>query len=370
MIGYKTRLERDLTRWEAAGILDAGAAAAIRTDMAARGRSIGMAAVLGILGAVLICFAAMTFVGANWQEIPKWGRLAILMTGLWGSYAGAWGLQRAGAPFFAQAAILLGTGLFGASIMLIAQMYHIDGNPPDAVLLWAAGTLLAAIALRSRPALALAIALFSLWSWWEVVLQRGDPHFPFLVAWAVAALATAWLRWRIGYHLLAIALAAWLVGLGYQLDDWDLWGTKAAHPLVVVIGLVVAFAGVAAREATGTWKTLASLAAVYGLAVAFAGLAALQFFEGTIPTSRIAILAAAALVLVIGALFYGARSDHTGLTRIAYLLFSIEILGLYFKTLGTLLDTALFFLLAGVLVMGLAWIAWLLHRSRLAESGA
>ena len=35
--------------------------------------------------------------------------------------------------------LLIGGAVFGASIMLIAQTYHISGNPADAVLLWAAG---------------------------------------------------------------------------------------------------------------------------------------------------------------------------------------------------------------------------------------
>ncbi len=56
----------------------------------------------------------------------------------------AWLVLRAGhgpmrlAPALGRmVAVLAGIALYGASIMLIAQMYHMDGNPPDAVLLWA-----------------------------------------------------------------------------------------------------------------------------------------------------------------------------------------------------------------------------------------
>ncbi len=55
---------------------------------------------------------------------------------------------------FGHAATLLGVAVFGASIMLISQMYHMDGNPPDAVLVWAIGALVTGVLLKSNPALA------------------------------------------------------------------------------------------------------------------------------------------------------------------------------------------------------------------------
>jgi uncharacterized membrane protein len=368
MIGYKSRLDRDLQRWRDSGIIDADTAQAIRADVAARGGRIGLPGILAILGAVLLCFAAMTFVAANWQELSKLTRLAILFGALWASYAGAWALQRASMPFLAEAAILLASGLFGANIMLIAQIYHIGGDPPDAVLLWGCGVLLGGIVLQSRPALALAIILFAVWSWWEVVERRGEVHLPYLIAWAAGALPVLWLRWKPGYHLLAISLAGWIVGLGYLLDDWDLLGTEAAHPLVIAIGLCLALAGIAARDVIDRATGFAGPMVIYGLGVAFAGLFALQFLEKT-PVAGIALLAVLTLVLVIGALFYGVHHDHSGLTGFAYLLFCIELLALYFKTLGTLLDTALFFLIAGIIVIILATLAWRLNRRRLVTKG-
>jgi uncharacterized membrane protein len=46
---------------------------------------------------------------------------------------------------------------------------------------------------------------------------------------------------------------------------------------------------------------------------------------------------------------------------IGYVAFSIEILGLYFKTIGSLLSTSAFFLSAAVLVAALAVVAYRLH---------
>jgi uncharacterized membrane protein len=283
----------------------------------------------------------------------------LLFAGLWGAYIGAAAFQRSGMAFLSEAAILLGVGLFGASIMLIAQMYHIEGNPPDAVLTWAAGSLLAGVLLRSRTALALAIALVSLWSWWEVAEGRGAVHWAFLAGWAVVAVPVIWLRWHSGYHLLAIALAAWIVGLGYQLALPGPETFAMAHLLVIAVGLAAIAGGLALRNT----DNFAAPLTVYGLGIAYAGLFALQIIEKP-PGWIIALLAILSLALIVTVLTFAIRTGNSALTGMAYLLFSVELLALYFKTLGTLLDTALFFMVAGVIVIALALLAWRLSRLR------
>ena len=95
-------------------------------------------------------------------------RLALIFGGLFGAYGVAGFLFERRHPAFAHAAILVGVALFGAGIMLVAQMYHIEGDPPGAVLTWALGALLAGVVLKSDPALALAMLLMGLWSGWAM----------------------------------------------------------------------------------------------------------------------------------------------------------------------------------------------------------
>lgn len=369
MIGYRKQLERDLKRWRAEGIVGAEAEAAIRADVQSRRGGVALAPVLAIFGAVLLCFAAMTFVAANWQDMTKLARLSLLFAGLWGAYAAAWAFQRKDMPHFSQAAILTGLGLFGASIMLVAQMYHIEGDPPDAVLTWAGGSLLAGVLLRSRPALALTIVLVSLWSWWEVAETDGRTHWAFLVGWLATAAPVVWLRWRSGYYLLALSLSTWVVGLGYQLDWPDLKGIEPANVLVAGLGLAAAAAGYVVPRYAKLEADVPRLLTVYGLVVAYAGLFAIQFVEKT-PGWGIALFAVLSLVLIVGVLIHAMRTGDRAQSALAYLLFSAELLGLYFKTLGTLLDTALFFLIAGVIVFALAALAWRLRTSGQLTKGA
>jgi len=195
MSWYRHRVERDLARWQTAGWVSEAGASAIRAELATRRSALGVAPIFAMLGAVLFGCAVMSFIAAHWTAMSKLARLALLLAGLWGCYGGAFSLFRRQLSAFAQAAVLGGIALYGASIMLIAQMYHMQGNPPDAVLMWALGALLAAVLVPSRPALAASFVLGVAWAVWERALA-GVSHWEFLALWAAAAIAAAWLGWR------------------------------------------------------------------------------------------------------------------------------------------------------------------------------
>jgi uncharacterized membrane protein len=280
-------------------------------------------------------------------------RLALIFGGLFASYGIAGVLFERRHPAFAHAAILAGVALFGAGIMLVAQMYHIDGHPPDAVLTWALGALVAGIVLRSNPALALAMLLMGLWSVWEMS-DSGSVHWAFLLGWAAVALAILWREWVPGLHLSAVVLSVWIIYLGYFLFGGH------GHGVVVGIGLVAAAAGLSAPVVSERWNEWASPAVAYGMTIAFAGLFALQFIE-SVTLDHLILLAILALALVLGGIGYGLRSGSGVMLWLGYAGFSIEVLGLYFKTVGTLLGSSLFFLSAGAIVIALAAIAYRLH---------
>jgi uncharacterized membrane protein len=353
MSRYARRLDRDLARWREAGWISTDAAASIRSDVASRSRSVELAPVLGILGAVLIGFGAMSFVAAHWNEMARLLRLALIFGGLFGAYGLAGLLFDRDHPAFAHAAILTGVALFGAGIMLIAQMFHISGHAPDAVLTWALGALGAGVVLRSNPALALAMLLIALWAGWETS-DTNRVHWPFLGGWAAVAAAMLWRGWIPGLHLAALVLTIWIISLGYFLYDGH------GHSIVVGIGLVVGAAGLAGPIVLGRWRSWGAAAIAYGMAIAFAGLFALQFIE-TAPLDSLIVLAIVSLALVVGGIWIGLRNSNGALLWLGYAGFSIEVLALYFKTVGTLLGSSLFFLSAGAIVILLAAAAYRLH---------
>ena len=130
---YHRRLLKDLDQWIAKGWVKLDDAEQIKQSLPKSSSYARLPVILGFLGAILISFAAMSFVAANWQDIPRIVRLIMLIFVLWGAYGLALWLHKNNHPYFAEAAILCGVGLFGANIMLIAQMYHLDRSPANGV---------------------------------------------------------------------------------------------------------------------------------------------------------------------------------------------------------------------------------------------
>ena len=95
---YGQKVERDLSRWQAAGWVSDTGAAAIRADLASRKSPFGAAAILAMLGAVLFGFAVMSFVAAHWTAMSKLARLLLLLATLWACYGGAALLFQRAAP--------------------------------------------------------------------------------------------------------------------------------------------------------------------------------------------------------------------------------------------------------------------------------
>lgn len=358
MWGYQRRLARDLERWSKAGWVSAEAADMIRADVA-RTPGLSLPGVLAMLASVLLGFAVMSFVAAHWEEIPRLARLGLLFALLWTGYLAAASFEARNMRIFRDAAIVAALAVFGAAIMLISQMFHIDGNPPDGILMWWIGALGAGVILRSNPALAFAMVLVCVWSgvWMS---DRSGTHWPFLIGWALVTAAFAWQRWWPGAHLSALALAGFVVSLGYTLTQGH------AHVVPVVVGLSCALLAAAVEKRHDVISDAARIVIVYASAAAFAGLFALQFIEHT-STRELAGLAAATLLLLLTLIWHGLESRNRGALWLGYVAFSIEIFALYVKTVGTLLDTSLFFLIAGLILAGLAAFAWRLHKRQLHE---
>jgi uncharacterized membrane protein len=371
MSWYRTRVERDLARWQSAGWVSESGASAIRADLAARKPALGVAGVLAILGAVLFGFAAMSFVAANWSAMSKLARLLVLLAALWACYGGAAWLFARQFTAFAHAAVLAGIAVYGASVMLVAQMYHMDGNPPDAVLLWALGALVAAGLVRSPPALAAAFVLLTVWTGWE----RGESqsaHWVFLLPWGATAAVAAWLGWRPGLHLAALSLVAWLVPLGFFTRG------QPSHLAVAAIGVATALAAVFAGPAIDRRLRASQALFAYAVAVAFAGLFIRQFIDAglfgpggaVVPLGEFVGFAALTLLLLLAAMSWALRTDNRGALWVGYAAFAVEVVAVYVRMLLTLLNTSLFFLIAALIVSGLAWAAYRLHQRQATQLGA
>jgi uncharacterized membrane protein len=198
--------------------------------------------------------------------------------------------------------------------------------------------------------------LAGLWAGWETALSQAV-FWPFLLAWAAITAVIAAERWGHGLKLAGTALAVFVVSLGYLINKGH------AHELVLAIGFAAAAGGLFADRIGHALATEAAPQVVrLGVAVAFAALYALQFFERA-PVGTLALYAVMALALTLATVWWGWRIGHKDLLWLGYAGFSAEILTLYFRTIGTLLGSSVFFLTVGLVVIGLAWAAMRLNRN-------
>ncbi len=208
---YRQRLEADLARWQANGVIAPAVGDNIRGALPPLRAGVNIAAVVGIVGGLLIAAAFLAFVAANWLEIARPTRLGILLAGIAASYGvGAWfaGTHR---PALADLGVTVGTIIYGAAIALVGQMYHIAGDFAGGMLLWASGALAAAVLTGSRGALATSLAVGMIWSGTRALDVGYVPHLPFTGFWLIAAaLALVW-NSRVANHLVALAALAWWI---------------------------------------------------------------------------------------------------------------------------------------------------------------
>ena len=123
-------------------------------------------------------------------------------------------------------------------------MFPIDRHPPNGVLMWTTGALVAAALLRSRAALALTFFGATIWSLMEVVTYDAHIHWPFLLVWGAAFALTLWMRWSFAHHLAFASLLIWtIVTLVNAATDghWSPHGTLFAFIMMFTLMLAIAF---------------------------------------------------------------------------------------------------------------------------------
>jgi uncharacterized membrane protein len=265
---YRQRLEADVARWQAEGVITPAIGEAMRNSLPPLAAGINIPVMVGIVGGLLIAASFLAFVAANWTEIARLLRFAILLTGIAAAYGVGAAFAHAGRPVLADLAASVGAVIFGAAIALVGQMYHLGDDFAAGLLLWAAGALAAAALTGSRGALAVALAAGSLWSGTRV-FDAGDPHLLFVPFWALSAiLALAW-NSRLAAHLVTLAALAWWCTAAFGVTQ---------NPLIITDGAALLFgAGLFLAHSHSPSTSLPSFGitlSLYG-AFALAALAAL-----------------------------------------------------------------------------------------------
>lgn len=399
-------LQTAVADWADRGLIDGETAEALRSDIQSQRASFSFSNILILLAMICLGFGIMTFVAANWEDMSRLVRLSLILGLLWGLWVAATAFRRAGWDWVGATCALLACITFGGGIMLVSQMYHMQGAPDGAVFLWAVGTVFAAALARSTPALCLAILLWTLWALMQdgVFWGTWDIRPEFLAALALCGALSWWLRSRFAAHLCAIAFCLWLIPTAIQILENDnlglflaltmmpfvvvsvlLWSDGAGrhlrgfempgtlYALIVMSGFVFTwhlamreeFGGVPPFIGPPIWMSALGPALCIALAImgwrgknpnlydltAAAGFASVTWALSGFIGGMVILTEALMLALSIWTIRMGWRQEYRPIAVIGFIGFACVMLIIYMQTVGSLLGTAAFYLVAGVVIL-------------------
>ncbi len=201
----------------------------------------GYAVLMG-LGYLFIGLAVITLLSANWDDIPRSIRMLGLLLLTTSTHLFALKKYKENQIPTAIGLFFLGSLFYGASIMLIAQIYHIDEHYPNGIFWWAVGVLPLGALLQSSLLISLTMVLAFIWFF----VESGLNYFPMLFPIFLAVLAWHVFKVKQSYVL----FLSFVVGLGvyleYALSWWMGDGYRFNFEIenaVFCIGLFIAYHG-------------------------------------------------------------------------------------------------------------------------------
>ncbi len=164
-------LQKELPAWEKEALISPLQSNAIqgfyKLKRSAYGRKMDMIKVLTTVGALFIGLGVIFFVASNWQKLPNFTRVTLLLlitiSTLFAGYI--YSYEKQGWPQLGKALVLLSALFWGGSISLIGQIYNVSvGDNWLIVLLWALPIIPVAIFFKNNPVNILVTILFFIWN--------------------------------------------------------------------------------------------------------------------------------------------------------------------------------------------------------------
>lgn len=162
------KIKSFINRWLECELITQDQATKMLADISDTQKDEGMhkfVAAVSIIGSILLGIGVILFIASNWWAMPKFTKIAILLGFTFGTHLIGYYLQfmKTSYPKIGASLILLSSIIFGASLFLIANIYHLKGNSHELVLIWLVGVIPLVYAYRSAPISALSSILFIVW---------------------------------------------------------------------------------------------------------------------------------------------------------------------------------------------------------------
>ena len=192
---FRKNLERELVRWVDEGLINSNTAELIsekyRSETGdSRSRVV---IVMYVLGALLVGGGVISFVAANWHEIPSWLKVTILLISMLTSYFYGFYFQyhKKEKIILGRSLIFLGALIYGASVFLFGQIFHISGDFAGGMGIWAIGALMVGWSADNPECLLLGTLCSFAW------FASSVNHLDFTVAWYPFAIAAVLLPYAV-----------------------------------------------------------------------------------------------------------------------------------------------------------------------------
>jgi uncharacterized membrane protein len=157
-----------IDQWLKTKLITTAQAEVMRRDITEAQRqkgSQGLVTTVSTLGAALLGIGILVFIASNWTVLSPVTKIALMLAGTFSAlFSGyAFGYHWKNLPRVGEALILLSSILYGATIFLVAQIYHVNAHSHSLILLWLGGVLPLVYLLKTNSMTVFATGLFYGW---------------------------------------------------------------------------------------------------------------------------------------------------------------------------------------------------------------
>lgn len=383
-------IERKLKRWQEEGLINEATADKIRAFEHQQPAPSKLPLLL-VIGLIFFSLAVFSFIAANWQVMPAFAKIGLVLFLMWLFYSFG---QLAERKRFSRPHIfrIIGLAMFGASIIVTIQTFHLSLE--TSIIGWALFiTSLVHYFYWKHNVYAIIAFIFGLqllssfagsigWVEWICFIAAALAWFYF--SRASSSVVFSWLL------LFGAGLLLWSL-IDYESKLWPIWTLFALVPLLLIappakekllrpfyliaggLQLIIYLAIRGEAELMLTKLNLGESLALFAAAI---GIFALYFFRFR-PLVWIAALGPVGLLLFDDkAIGLAILAELTGLAYLAvahrrneplglgFVYFILVQFVLYFIYAWERLDMSLFFLVGALLLFALSGIAWWINRKK------
>ena len=319
-MSFNKKVEEYTDRWVERNIITSAQKVAILGDLKSETTTGNFFKILAVIGALFIGIGVILIISSNWYHLPKIFKLLLILFMPILSIGAGYYLSFVKSVYskIGDAFIVLGSLLIGASIGLYGQLYNIDGSLGSLLLLW-------------------------------FVLS-----LPITIIFKYMTLAT-------------VSTVLFYGTIFVLIQDSDFWNWSEKERITVQVFHLIPFGVLLAGEfirksfKNNSYGNVISIVEVISLKLLLAVL-----FIGTLAEEEFALLGETAgseliqnflfLGSVFSVMWYSNKNYMTQLRHTTFFWLGAYIIAKYFAWFWSYMETGLFFLIFGILLIGMVWV--------------